>query len=50
MSQIKKYKSYDVFYKALTSSKKLYNRNFIIVDTSQPISSHRKEVIRYINS
>ncbi len=48
ISQITKYKSYDIFYKALIGSKRPDNDNFIIVDTSQPISSYIMKVIHYI--
>ncbi|RHH68066.1 MULTISPECIES: AAA family ATPase [Vagococcus] len=50
ISQITKYKSYDVFYKALIGSKRPDNDNFIIVDTSQPISSYIMRVVHYINN
>lgn len=48
LSQIEKYASYDIFLRALKSSKKPQHHKVIKVDTSKILSTYLEDVINYI--
>jgi len=48
LSQISKYKSYDIFVQALNGSKRPNDDNYIIVNSSKKIESYLSDVMDYI--